>query len=458
MINREFEWASGGDTVGAEAELRQADEAGSAAGAFDLGELLAARGDVRGAIAAFERSVRRGHASAGFALGSLLEQTGDSHGSIEAYRTAAERGHASAAYQLGRLHSRRGDSESAGAAFAIGDELGDASSAFELGKILERAGDRDGAIAAYRRAGDRGLAGAHVYLGTLLVKSGDTNGAIAAFRRAGKGGLAVPAKLGPLYARAASWRWTRHRLVWVIGVIEVLSVLLIVGLVTLSHTPARTTVVITQAGEAGKTLASGAHHSTHARTAPRTRAAAGSTTHQRNQGGRAPARASHTVVFTARQSALLDNVPGSAHLRCVPRVDERVPHAGAGIRCFSASAGVTVRYYRYSSLPLLRHIFHNYRAWFASRGRLRDCAGSNHGTYYQGSTDSTIAGRWACFYNDRTIPDSACIDWVDYNLMVFGSACQADENFTVLSRWWQNAGPVPTSTHELANRYRHLGE
>ena len=446
---RGVERARGRDTVGAEAAFREADEAGSPAGAFNLGQLLAQRGDGPGAIAAFQRAVSRGHVSAGFALGTLLEQAGDSRGSIEAYRVAAERGDPIAAYQLGRLHSRRGDSESARAAFAMGDELGHAGSAFELGQILEQIGDRDGAIAAYRRASDRGFAGAHVYLGTLLVESGDTNGAIAAFRLAGEAGLAVPAKLGPLYARAASWRWTRHRLAWTLGVIEALSVLVIVAVLTLSHT---TTAATTRTSDAGKTRASAAHRSTDGRTVPATRAATGHTTGHATQRRRAPAPTSPTVVFTPKQSALLDNVPGTAHVRCVPRADEHLPHAGASIRCFSLSAGVTVRYYRYSSLPLLRHLFHNYRAWFASHNRLRDCAGLNHGKYYQGSADSTVAGRWACFYNDRTIPVSACIDWVDYKLMVFGSACQADENFTALARWWKNAGPVPISSQDLANR------
>lgn len=450
---RGVERARSGDTAGAEAAFREADEAGSPAGAFNLGQLLAERGDGRGAIAALQRSVSRGHVSAGFALGTLLEQAGDSRGSIEAYRVAAERGHPTAAYQLGRLYSRRGDSESARAAFAMGDELGHASSAFELGEILEQIGDRDGAIAAYRRAGDRGFAGAHVYLGTLLVESGDTKGAIAAFRLAGEAGLAVAAKLGPLYARAASWRWTRHRLAWTVGTIEVLSALVIVGLFTLSHTPNTTTAATTPTAP----HSSAANHSTEGRTAPATRAATGATTSHSTQRGRAPAPPSPTAVFTAKQSALLDNVPGTAHVRCVPRAEEHLPHAGASIRCFSSSAGITVRYYRYSSLPLLGHLLHNYRAWFASHHRLRDCAGLSHGKYYQGSADSTVAGRWTCFYNDRTIPDSACIDWVDYNLMVFGSACQADENFTALARWWRNAGPVPISTHDLANRYYDLG-
>ena len=439
-----------GGAAGAEAAFREADQAGSPVAAYDLGQLLAERGDAPGAIAAFRRSVSRGHVSAGFALGTLLEQAGDLSGSIEAYRVAAERGHPTAAYQLGRLYSLRGDSDSARAAFARGDELGHASSAFELGQILEQTGDRDGAIAAYRRAGDRGFVGAHVYLGTLLVESGDTNGAIAAFRLAGEAGLAVPAKLGPLYARAASWRWTRHRLAWTVGAIEVLSALVIVGVLTLGHSPK--TVPAATAPHS----TSGGRPSPRVRrqpnTNPATRAATGATTGNSTQGGRAPGTPSPTAVFTTKQAALLESVPATAHVRCAPRADERLPHAGASIRCVSSSAGVTVRYYRYSSLPRLRHLFHNYRAWFASHHRLRDCAVVSYGKYYQGSSDTTVAGRWACFYNDRTIPESACIDWVNYNLMVFGSACQADENFTELAQWWRNAGPVAISTQALANR------
>jgi hypothetical protein len=114
---------------------------------------------------------------------------------------------------------------------------------------------------------------------------------------------------------------------------------------------------------------------------------------------------------------------------------------------------VTALYYGYTSLPLLRSVFHNYRAWFASRDKLRDCGGRTHGTYSQGSPGSAITGRWACFYNDRTIPQSACIDWADYGLMIFGSACQADGSFTRLARWWTHAGPEPSSTDGLTNRY-----
>jgi hypothetical protein len=186
-------------------------------------------------------------------------------------------------------------------------------------------------------------------------------------------------------------------------------------------------------------------------TIPATRARAGGVAGLAPQDGRRPTSPSPAPSFTAKQSALLANVPGTAHAQCLPGAEAPLPRSDASIRCFSPSTGVTALYYGYTSRAQLRRLFHNYRAWFASRRKLRDCAGRTHGEYFQGSA-STITGRWACFYNDRTVPQSACIDWADYSLLIFGSACQADRNFTALEAWWRHAGPVPASTHDLANR------
>jgi Tetratricopeptide repeat len=430
---RRTEPAYNGDTPGVETAFREADEAGSTAASPILAQLLAEQADGHGAIASFQRAVRRGHVAPGFSLGGLLAESPDARGLINAYRVAARCGDQGAAYQLGLLYLDRGDLESARSAFAKADKLGHAWAALGLGEILRQTGDRSGAIAAYRRAADRRVTSAHACLEALLAVSGDTEESTGT----GRAGFARPAN-----------RWSRQRLAWTAGTVAAFAALLIVALLTLLPTAGRTPVQRVRV----------AHAQAGTKT-PATRAAAGGVGSFGPKGGgrtsfRSPTTGlTHTTAFTVRQSALLDSVPGAAHAQCLPQAGEPLPRSNASIRCFSSAAGVTALYYGYASLPLLRRVFHNYRAWFASRQKLHDCAGLTHGTYYQGSLDSTIAGRWACFYNDRTIPGSACIDWVDYGLLVFGSACQADGNFTALARWWRHAGPVPASTRGLTNRY-----
>lgn len=423
MNVRGIELAGSGDTARAETAFREADEAGSTPASFNPAQLLAEQGDGRGAIAAFQRAVRRGHVAPRFLLGELVAESGDPRSLIKAYRVAAERGDQGAAYQLGLLYLDRGDLESARSAFARADKLGHAWAALGLGEILEQTGDRSGAIAAYRHAAERRVTAAHAHLETLLAGSGDTDESIAASRLAGEPGFASSTK-----------RWTPQQLAWTAGTVAALAALLVIALLTLLPTaPTKPAARL--------------------RTAPATRASAEGVGSHAPQGGKPPTFRSPTTGFTAKQSALLDSVPGAAHAQCLARAEEPLPGSVASIRCFSSSAGVTVLYYGYSSLPLLRRVFHNYRAWFAGHHKLRDCAGHTHGKYFQGSADSTIAGRWACFYNDRTVPQSACIDWADYGLLIFGSACQADGNLTALARWWRHAGPVPASTDGLTNRY-----
>lgn len=415
---RGSERARRGDAVGTGTALRDPCEAGSTAAAYNLAQLLEEQGDGRGAVAAFQRAVRRGHAAPRFELGVLLAASDDPRGLTKAYRVAAERGDQGAAYQLGLLYLDRGDIESARAAFAGADKLGHAWAAFGLGEILEQTGDRSGAIAAYRRAARRRVTAAHARLEALQSGSSDTEP------------LAPPDPAGEAGPARSTRRWTRRQLEGAAGAVAVLAALLAVVLLTI--------------GPAGRTPPAAG-----ARTTPATRARGGSRT---TQSGTRPALSSPTVGFSPLQAALLDGVPGTAHAQCLPGAEAPLPRADASIGCVASSAGVTVSYYGYSSLPLMRSVFHNYRAWFASRHKLRDCTGGTHGRYFQGSAGSTVAGRWACFLNDRTIPQSACIDWVDYGLLTFGSACQADGNFKALSRWWTNAGPVSASTPGLTNR------
>lgn len=419
-----------GDAAGAEAAFREADGAGSSAASFNLAQLLAKEGDERGAIAAFQRAVRRGHVVAGFSLGGLLAESGDMHGSIEAYGFAAERGHPLAAYELGRLYVDRGDLESARSAFEKADELGHAWAALELGEILEHTGDRDGAIAAYWRAADRRVATARARLEALMAGSGAADAPTAALQRGEQ--VAPPAGPGeppPPGAHTAPGGWTRRRLAWTVGIVAALLTFTLLALLPPASPKAPHPGI----------------------TPPVTRARTGGTPGDAHAGGSAPASQSHATSFTAAQTALVANVPAAAHVQCLSAAGQPLPRAAAGIRCVSASTGVSVLYYGFTSRTQLGRVFHNYRAWFASRHKLRDCAGLTHGVYYQG-TGSTIAGRWACFHNDRAVQGRACIDWADYALLVFGSACRADGDFTALKAWWTHAGPAPASIRDFTNR------
>jgi hypothetical protein len=434
--------AYNGDPADGEPAFRGADKSGSTAASLILGELLAEQGDGHGAIAAFQRAVRRGPPAPGFSLGDLLAETGDSRALINAYGVAAKCGDQGAAYQLGLLYLDRGDLESARSAFARADKLGHAWAAFGLGEILKLTGNRSGAIAAFQRAADRRVTAAHACLEELLAETGDTDESIAGSRIPGQADNAGTAR-----------RWTRRRLAWAAGSATVFAALLIVALLTLLPGAGKTPAQRVRAAHATEGRPLARHGLPAGTTAPATRAASGGVASHTLLGGRPPVFRAPTTGFTVKQSALLDRVPGAAHAQCFPGAQERLPRSDASISCFSAAAGVTALYYRYSSPTLLRRVFHNYRAWFAGRHKLRECTGLTHGKYHQGAADSTITGRWVCFSNDRTIPESACIDWTDYGLRIFGSACQADGNFTALAQWWRHAGPVPALTHGLTNRY-----
>jgi TPR repeat protein len=409
---------AGSDTASRETGLHAAGEADSRAGALILAQLQAEQKDGRGTMAAFQRAVRRGHVAPSFSLGDLLAESDDAASLVNAYRVAAECGDQGAAYQLGLLYLDRGDLESARSVFARADRLGHPWAALALGEILEQAGERGAALAAYERAADRRVVVAQVRLEALLIGRRGTEESLAAT------GLADAAG-----AHGSARRWTRRRLTRIAVSGALLAALLVVVLLTLSP--------------AGRTRPAG----------PATRAAAGGAGSNAPPGGKLPlALRSPTAGFTAKQATLLGSVPAAARAECLPRAAEPLPRSDASISCFSASAGVTVLYYRYTSLPLLRSVFHNYRAWFAGRQKLRDCAGGDHGTYFQGGASSAITGRWACFSNDRTVPQSACIDWADYRLLIFGSACEGTGNFSALLRWWRDAGPAPRSAQPLTNR------
>jgi tetratricopeptide (TPR) repeat protein len=195
-----LEWWAGGDEIrvlveltSAEADFRQADERGSAAGGCNLGLSLAGRYDLDGAEAAYRRADERGHAEGAYQLGLLLRLRGDAVHAEAALRRADARGHPAAASELGVRLAMRGDLAGAEAALRRADERGDAKGAANLGTLLANAGDFDGAEAASRRAHQRGNVEGAVQLGGLLERRGDLSGAEAAYRAADERGSAVGA-------------------------------------------------------------------------------------------------------------------------------------------------------------------------------------------------------------------------------------------------------------------------
>jgi len=141
----------GGDWPGAQVHYRQADELGSAEGAYRLGLLLRNKGLIAPSQDALSRAADRGHPDAVRAMTAEVTDPQIS-GSEEEVRR--------------------------------GDEAGRGVSSFELGVILGERGDLAGAEAAYRRAIDRGHVAAATNLGLLLFQKDDIAGAKAALRSA----------------------------------------------------------------------------------------------------------------------------------------------------------------------------------------------------------------------------------------------------------------------------------
>ncbi|HEV2728088.1 MAG TPA: tetratricopeptide repeat protein, partial [Solirubrobacterales bacterium] len=144
-----------GDWAQARREYRQADELGSADGAYRLGLLLYEQGLIGPAVDALNRAEDRGHPEAARAV-----------------------------------MARAADPQISGSEEDVrqGDEAGRGVSSFELGIILSERGDMDGAEAAYRRAVDRGHVAAATNLGLLLFQKQDVAGAKAALQSAEAGG------------------------------------------------------------------------------------------------------------------------------------------------------------------------------------------------------------------------------------------------------------------------------
>ena len=169
---------------GFSAESRLANLQRDAEGAFNLGVLLEREGDTAGALAAYRRADEHDHGPAACNLGVLLEEQSDIAGALDAYQRAAERGDANGAFNLGMLLEGQGDVAGALAAYRRADQHDHGPAACNLGVLLEGQGDAAGALVAYQRAAERGDANGAFNLGSLLEEHGDLSGAEAAYDRA----------------------------------------------------------------------------------------------------------------------------------------------------------------------------------------------------------------------------------------------------------------------------------
>jgi TPR repeat protein len=144
-----------GDWATAEQEYRQAEELGSAEGAYRLGLLLYNKGLISACVPVLQRALERGHPDAASALTAPFSDPEVSDSLPDVQR---------------------------------GDEAGRGVSSFALGTICEERGDIEGAKAAYRRAIDRGHVAASTNLGLLPFNSGEVGPAKEALRAAEAGG------------------------------------------------------------------------------------------------------------------------------------------------------------------------------------------------------------------------------------------------------------------------------
>jgi tetratricopeptide (TPR) repeat protein len=127
-----------------EARLRDADGAGDAGAARQLGILLQDRGDLDGAEAAYQRAGERGDLTALAKLAILID-----------------------------IH--REDPVAAEAAYRRADEAGSVDGAGNIGRILKERGDLRGAEAAFRRCVERGSVRALADYAGLLSQRGDAS-------------------------------------------------------------------------------------------------------------------------------------------------------------------------------------------------------------------------------------------------------------------------------------------
>jgi tetratricopeptide (TPR) repeat protein len=183
--------ARSGDTEAAKLAFIEADEMGSAGGAYNLAVLyLADDEDDAAGVAALRRASERGHPVAPAYLGVYLLKEGNEAEAEQFFLQAPEHHPGAgplAAYFLGVIASGRGELAEAAdfykrASVFDGHELA-GEAAFRRGTILQDLGDPD-AMEAYTRGAELGNAKAASDLAYLLRGRGDVDGAIAAYERA----------------------------------------------------------------------------------------------------------------------------------------------------------------------------------------------------------------------------------------------------------------------------------
>jgi tetratricopeptide (TPR) repeat protein len=183
--------ARSGDTEAAKLAFIEADEMGSAGGAYNLAVLyLADDEDEAAGIAALRRASERGHPVAPAYLGVYLLKEGNEAEAEQFFLEAPEHypgGGPLAAYFLGVIASGRGELVEAAdfykRASVFDEDTLAGEAAFRRGNILQDLGDSD-AVEAYTRGAELGSAKAASNLANLLRGRGDIVGAIATYERA----------------------------------------------------------------------------------------------------------------------------------------------------------------------------------------------------------------------------------------------------------------------------------
>lgn len=143
------------DPAAIEAGTRDADEQGSASGAWHLAWHMKGTGRPAEAVAAFRRAAERGHEDAWMRGAGTYLEMGDRAAAEAMAREGDAAGAASASGFLGAMLDEKGAADEALAAYERGDAGGDGLSSFNLGVELVSRGDLQGAEQALRRAVER---------------------------------------------------------------------------------------------------------------------------------------------------------------------------------------------------------------------------------------------------------------------------------------------------------------
>ena len=144
------------DPEAMEAGAREADESGSAAGAYHLAAVHMSRGESAEAAATSIRAAQRGYGDAWLMAATALHQVGDLQAAEDAARNGESAGVAEASTLLGLILYAKGDTVGELEAYKRADAQGDGGGSYRLGIELMDGGDYAGANAALARAVERG--------------------------------------------------------------------------------------------------------------------------------------------------------------------------------------------------------------------------------------------------------------------------------------------------------------